>query len=96
MTRRISAVSEENKGVKENKGVRSHRYHTSVIDSWSGGGLMEWCSLSYAYDAANRLTSVTDTTFLGTDFQFTYDTRGQLPNKRQGRAIVPNRLPPVF
>jgi YD repeat-containing protein len=45
-------------------------------------------SLNYTYDAGSRLTAITDTNSLAPDFQFVYDTRGQLQNELQNHKLM--------
>ena len=45
-------------------------------------------SLTYAYDAASRLTDITDMNPLAPDLKFVYDTRGQLQNELQNHELM--------
>jgi len=45
-------------------------------------------SIVYAYDSADRLTSVTDNLPNAPDFTFTYDKRGQLQNELQTHPLM--------
>lgn len=60
------------------------KLYRPTAESWNGVS----GSLGYAYDTASRLTGVTDSTAMGTDFQFTYDARGQLQNEQQYHELM--------
>ncbi|HUP80366.1 MAG TPA: RHS repeat-associated core domain-containing protein, partial [Pirellula sp.] len=52
--------------------------------------------ISYTYDAADRLTSISDTAVQAASFRFSYDSRGQLQNESQfhtlmGRSFIVDR-----
>ena len=45
-------------------------------------------TFDYSYDISDRLTSMSDSDSLATDFQFVYDDRGQLQLERQLNGFV--------
>lgn len=59
-----------------------------INETWTGVG----GGISYAYDAADRLTSITDTRAFGPDYTFTYDARGQLQNELQNHELMNSRV----
>ena len=59
-------------------------------EAWAVGGTYEY--IYYAYDSADRLISVNDYRPNGTDFQFTYDARGQLQNERQYHELMAKNI----
>ena len=61
------------------------KLYRPTAESWNGVS----GSLGYAYDTASRLTGVTDSTAMGTDFQFTFSIHLRCARTIAKRATVP-------